>query len=183
MGKRTGRPGWNGAALEATSEAANVACSVGSRVTFVVLSIGVLAGGCGNDSDEPGGRGNTAQEQAVRALVDEANSSFADGDYARTCRQYTERAQRYVMATTAATTCEQAWERTAALMAKTMTPAQIRATTEYGVEAVRIDGETAIATYGEPPPAIRDLPPSQEGTTIRVVRVDGTWQIDSFPTE
>jgi hypothetical protein len=157
---------------------------VKSAQAAALLLVVALAGGCGDDADTSTSeaRGSAAQEDAIRAVVDEANSSFAEGDYARTCRQYTRRAQRAVIASTSAETCTQAWQRVASVMRESMTDAQFKATTEYGVETVRIQGDSATAVYGDPPPEIRDLAGIEAGEQIGLRLVDGVWRIDSLPT-
>jgi hypothetical protein len=150
-----------------------------------MLSVLLVATGCGDESSAPNEAGNSGdravQVQAVRAVVDEANSSFADGDYEQTCRQYTERGQRLIIESVSATSCVDAWHAIASAMRTSMTPEQIKATTEYGVEAVRINGDTATARYGEPPAAIRDLGIATGGEEIELRRTGGVWRINSLP--
>lgn len=116
------------------------------------------------------------------AVVDAANTSFAEGDYRRTCSYYTARVRRQIVRDTNARSCADAWRITAASLAGTLTRAQQDALTSYGIDpaSASISGTTAEARFEPVPEALRrvlDAPPAP----LRFRRVGRDWKIDSVP--
>lgn len=143
------------------------------------LALAFLAG-CGESQD---GKDDAAlsEEAAVIRAVDEANQTFAQGQYDRTCSHYTESVQRDLVNLIDAPSCPQAWAMIDKTMRQSLTPAQFDSVTSYGAESAEIDGDTATATYGEPPESLPSVLGVAKGTTVQLRKQGGRWLIARLP--
>jgi len=142
---------------------------------LLLLALPALAlAACGSSSTSGSG-----QEAAVLEAVRQSNVTFARGDYAATCALYTERLTAEMVAAAGAGDCESLWRGTAEQMRATMSRAQVDAMTGWSPTSAKVDGDTATATYGEPPAAIAGL--AAAGQSVALRKVDGRWRIDRLP--
>jgi hypothetical protein len=167
------------------------------RISVALLGLaagGVIAGGCGDSADTPTPAPAAAQTTApaskssasasaqIRRVVDRSNSTFAAGQYKRTCNYYTTSMQRETADLVGAATCEQGWASTAQQLRASVSAAQFRAMTTYGIESVEVDGNTARAHYGPLPAVLANIPGMKSRATMRMKRIDGHWLIASPPS-
>jgi hypothetical protein len=141
----------------------------------------MLLAGCGENQDG-GDPATTSEEAAVLRAIDGASETFARGEYDRTCAHYTKSAQREIAVLVRARTCSQAWAAIDRAMRQSMTPAQFDAVTSYAAESVELDGDSATATYGEPPESAPPGLGTVEGTTVHLRKRNGRWLIASMPS-
>lgn len=156
---------------------------------------GVIAGGCGDSADTPTPAPAAAQttdpsasnpsasaSAQIRRVVDRSNSTFAAGQYKRTCSYYTTSMQRKTAGLVGAATCEQGWASSAGQLRASLSAAQFRAMTTYGIESVEVDGNSARAHYGPLPAVLAGIPGMKSRATLRMKRIDGHWLIASLPS-
>lgn len=158
---------------------------------------GVIAGGCGDRADTstytptpaaaqttaaPAPKPSASASAQIRRVVDRANSTFAAGQYKRTCSYYTTSMQRKTADQVGAATCEQGWATTAQQLRASVSAAQFRAMTTYGIKSVDVDGKTARAHYGPLPAVLANIPGMKSRATLRMKRIDGHWLIASLPS-
>jgi hypothetical protein len=165
-------------------------------VALLGLATGsVIAGGCGDSADTPTPAPAAAQTTAapasnpsasasaqIRRVVDRSNSAFAAGQYKRACSYYTTSMQRKTADLAGAATCEQGWATTAQRLRASLSAAQFRAMTTYGIESVDIDGNSARAQYGPLPAVLAGVPGMKSRATLRMKRIGGHWLIASLPS-
>lgn len=168
------------------------------RVCVALLGLaagGVIAGGCGDSADTPMPAPAAAQttdapaanpsasaSAQIRRVVARSSSTFAAGQYKRTCSYYTTSLQRKTAGLVGAATCERGWARTAEQLRTSVSAAQFRAMTTYGIESVEVAGNTARAHYGPLPAVLADIPGMTSRATLRMKRVDGRWLIAGLPS-
>ena len=156
---------------------------------------GVIAGGCGDSADTPPPAPAAAQttdasasnpsasaSAQIRRVVDRSSSTFAAGQYKRTCSYYTTSMQRKTADMVGAATCEQGWATTAQHLRASVSAAQFRAMTTYGIASVEVDGNSARAHYGPLPAVLAGIPGMKSRATLRMKRIDGHWLIASLPS-
>ena len=156
---------------------------------------GVIVGGCGDSADAPtpapapapvtaapASKPSASASAQIRRVVDRANSTFAAGQYKRTCSYYTTSMQRKTADQVGAATCEQGWATTAQQLRASVSAAQFRAMTTYGIKSVEVDGNTARARYGPLPAVLANIPGMKSRATLRMKRIDGHWLIASLPS-
>lgn len=167
-----------------------------TAVALLGLAAGsVIAGGCGDSADTPTPAPAAVQTTAapasnprasaaaqIRRVVDRSNSTFAAGQYKRTCSYYTTSMQRKTADLVGAATCEQGWARTAEQLRTSVSAAQFRAMTTYGIESVDVNGNSARAHYGPLPAVLAGIPGMKSRATLRMKRIDGHWLIASLPS-
>ena len=124
----------------------------------------------------------STDEARIIAVVDEANTSFAEGRFEQTCDCYSEAVQRQVAAQVGAPDCMQAWTTIHAHLKSSLTPEQFIALTSRSIASVELKGTTAVARYPALPPSLRSVPGLRDAMTIRMRKIDGDWEIDSLPS-
>lgn len=175
-GRRRRRPSEAGWFLGCPPQALSLVKSSLMRIA-VGLLIAALAMGCSSDSEKRA----DPEEAAILRVVREANRSFAQGDYARTCSYYSPALRRRIATEGGARNCAAGWAAIARVARELMTPEQLDALVGYQLESAEIDGDTATGIYGEPPKAIEDQPNVREGAEIELERVGNRWLIASLP--
>ncbi len=150
------------------------------RPWLPLVAVLALLAGCGGGGDG-GDPAASSEEAAVMQALMGANETFARGQYAATCSHYTPSIQEEMIAMTGAETCPEAWATIGKAIGPTLSAAQFDDLTGYVAEEVEIDGDTATATYGEPPESLRDVFGPIEGTSIELRLEDGRWRIASLP--
>lgn len=151
---------------------------MGRRVVAAMVAavVGIAAVGCAG-----GGDADASATADIKAAVDGANRTFADGDYERTCSYYTPAMRRQITTLAGARTCADAQRRTARTLRAVITPAQFDAITRYGISTVAVNGDAAMARYGPLPELLEDVPGLQGRLALRMARRDGAWLIASLP--
>jgi hypothetical protein len=139
---------------------------------------GAVASGCGDDGGDV--RPESAASTEIRRAVNLANSAFAKGEYKRSCSFYTPSMQRKIAGTFDAASCERAQASAAGELRASVSPAQFRALTTYGIESVDVNGNSALAHYGPLPAVLEDL--LKPRAALRMKRIDGRWLIASLPS-
>jgi hypothetical protein len=162
-----------------------------TRLRTSVALLGVaLASGCGGGGGKPGAaspaqpaQSATAAAAEIRQVVDRANSTFAKGEYKRTCSYYTAPMQRLMTSTIGAANCAAAQKRAAARLRASVSRAQFDAIARYGIATVAVDrhGRFAAAHYGELPALLAGVPGLTSRATLRMQRIRGHWLIASLP--
>lgn len=147
------------------------------------LAIAGLSGGCGGDDETvvsaPPPQGAATAE--IRRVVALANTSFAEGDYARTCRVYTAAAKLEVARSSNTDSCEAAQRLAARRVRATTSATQFDALTAYVPEDVVVDGDSAVASYGPLPSVLEDVPGLNGGRSLDLERIAGEWRIAGLP--
>jgi hypothetical protein len=143
---------------------------------FLMLAPLAIAG-CGEDRESPG-----SDEAAIFQTVNEANASFSQGDFSRTCSYYSPAIRSEFAAQAQVQTCPEAWAAVDAPLRRSLSPSEFDALTSYGLESAEVEGSTATGTYGEPPASIEGTPGIVAGATIQLRKVDGRWLITSLPS-
>ncbi|MCA1682603.1 MAG: hypothetical protein LC685_01160 [Actinobacteria bacterium] len=148
---------------------------------LLCLAAGVLGSGCGKG----GGGGEkpvpSTPAAQIRQAVDQANSTFAGGEYKRSCTFYTAAMQRKIVRMLDAPDCETAQERAAKLLRQGVSARQFRTLTTYGIVSADVHGATAIAHYGALPQVLHGIPGLKTRARLRMKRVRGRWLIASLP--
>jgi hypothetical protein len=145
-------------------------------VAVGVAVLSLAAASCGD-----GGDAAVGDEAAIIETVDQANQTFAHGEYAKTCSYYSTKAQRELMRQTRAASCPKAWEAIASSLRQAFSAEELDALTSYGVESARVDGDSAVARFGKPPKALAGKVEVAAGATIRLRKIADRWVIDSLP--
>lgn len=160
-----------------------------TRLRTCAALLGVaLASGCGGGSDAKRGPAQPAQSDAaagaeIRQVVDDANSSFAEGEYERTCSYYTAPMQRLMTSTIGGSNCAAAQKLAADQLRGTVSKAQFDAITAYGIATVDLDkrGRFAVAHYGALPKLLAHVQGLTSHASLRMQRIAGHWLIASLP--
>ena len=162
-----------------------------TRLRPCVALLGVaLASGCGGGDGSGATSGLALPAQSARAaaaeirqVVDGANSSFAEGEYRRTCSYYTAPMQRLLTSTIGGADCPASQKRAADQLRDSVSRAQFDAITSYGIASADVDkhGRFAVAHYGELPRLLAEVPGLTSRASLRMQRIGGRWLIASLP--
>jgi hypothetical protein len=153
---------------------------------LLCLTAGAFASGCGGGGggggggDAPSPAAGTPEAQ-IRQTVDQANSTFADGEYKRSCTFYTTAMQREIVQMLDAPNCEVAQRRAAKLLRTGVSARQFRTLTSYGIASADVHADTAVARYGALPRVLAGVPGLKTRARLRMRRVGGHWLIASLP--
>lgn len=146
------------------------------------IAIAGLAGGCGGGDETvvgpPQPEGAAAE---IRRVVGLANTTFAEGDYTRTCSLYSAAAKLEVARSANTDSCEEAQQLAAKQVRATTSDIQFDALTAYVPEDVVVDGDSAVASYGPLPGVLGDVPGLNGGRTLEMERIAGEWRIAGLP--
>jgi hypothetical protein len=160
----------------------------GLRTCAVVIGValGAVGSGCGDSAKtqsphQASAQSDRAASAEIRRVVDEANSTFAKGDYKRSCSFYTPTMQREIARMLGAATCERAQMSAAHQLRQLVSAAQFRALTTYGIESVAVHGNSASARYGRLPRVLADVPGLKTRALLRMKRIHRRWLIASLP--
>ncbi len=157
-------------------------CTLRPAALALGIALAGLAGGCGGDDtvvSAPPPQGAATAE--IRRVVALANTTFGEGDYARTCSLYTAAAKLEVARSADTESCEQAQELAARRARATTSETQFAALTAYVPEDVVVDGDSAVASYGPLPSVLEDVPGLNGGRSLDVERIAGEWRIAGLP--
>jgi len=125
---------------------------------------------------------DSTDEARIIAVVNEANTSFAEGKFEQTCDCYTQAVQRQIEARVRTPDCVQAWTMIHAHLRTSLTPDQFTALTSRSIAYVELKGATAVAQYPALPASLRGLPGLRDAIRIRMRKIDGDWKIDGLPS-